>query len=144
MSTTSAIVEIPAGLQARIEAEATRRGVTPAQVIADLAWQLPGECPGDDCSRRQRARPGRRRSDARAAAPARTPQLAPAQEEVASLSRREREVASLAAVGRSDCQIAETLFISVRTVNAHLRSVYAKLGVRSRHDLDEVICGAEK
>lgn len=75
-------------------------------------------------------------------APARTPLLALAREDVATLSGREREVAGLAAAGRTDAQIAEELFISVRTVNAHLRSVYDKLGVRSRHDLAEAMGSA--
>jgi len=48
------------------------------------------------------------------------------------LTVREREVATLAARGRSDREIAETLFISVRTVHAHLRSAYTKLGVSGR------------
>jgi DNA-binding CsgD family transcriptional regulator len=48
------------------------------------------------------------------------------------LSRREREVAELAARGASDREIAARLSLSVRTVNAHLRAVYAKLGVEGR------------
>jgi DNA-binding CsgD family transcriptional regulator len=42
------------------------------------------------------------------------------------------EVLGLVATGLSDAQVAERLFISLRTVNAHLRSIYAKLGVGSR------------
>ena len=52
-----------------------------------------------------------------------------------SLSRRERQVARLAAEGRTASEIAEQLFISRRTVESHLAHVYAKLGVRSRLDL---------
>jgi DNA-binding CsgD family transcriptional regulator len=52
-----------------------------------------------------------------------------------SLSRRERQVARLAAQGRSASEIAEQLFISRRTVESHLAHVYAKLGMRSRLDL---------
>jgi DNA-binding CsgD family transcriptional regulator len=52
-----------------------------------------------------------------------------------SLSRREREVARLAAQGRTAREIAERLFISQRTVETHLANVYAKLGVRSKIEL---------
>jgi DNA-binding CsgD family transcriptional regulator len=53
----------------------------------------------------------------------------------ASLSRRERQVARLAAEGQTAGEIAEQLFISKRTVESHLAHAYAKLGVRSRLDL---------
>jgi DNA-binding CsgD family transcriptional regulator len=52
-----------------------------------------------------------------------------------SLSKRERQVARLAAEGRTASEIAEQLSISKRTVESHLAHVYAKLGVRSRLDL---------
>ncbi|HEY8120057.1 MAG TPA: helix-turn-helix transcriptional regulator [Myxococcota bacterium] len=48
------------------------------------------------------------------------------------LSRREREVAELAARGASDREIAARLSLSVRTVNAHLRAVYGKLELDGR------------
>jgi DNA-binding CsgD family transcriptional regulator len=48
------------------------------------------------------------------------------------LTRREREVAELAARGASDREIAARLSLSVRTVNAHLRTVYGKLDVEGR------------
>jgi DNA-binding CsgD family transcriptional regulator len=53
----------------------------------------------------------------------------------ASLTRREREVARLAARGLSARAIAETLFVGERTVESHLSSSYAKLGVESKLDL---------
>jgi len=52
-----------------------------------------------------------------------------------SLTPREHEVATLAAGGLTDADVAARLFISVRTVNAHLGSVYTKLGVTGRRDL---------
>jgi len=52
-----------------------------------------------------------------------------------SLSRREREVARLAAGGLSAREIAERLFVSERTVETHLTHIYAKLGVDSKLDL---------
>jgi DNA-binding CsgD family transcriptional regulator len=52
-----------------------------------------------------------------------------------SLTRREREVARLAARGMSTKAIADALFVGERTVESHLSSTYAKLGVGSRLDL---------
>jgi DNA-binding NarL/FixJ family response regulator len=51
------------------------------------------------------------------------------------LSPREQEVADLVAQGRSNKQVAATLFLSDRTVEYHLSAVYRKLGVRSRTEL---------
>lgn len=48
------------------------------------------------------------------------------------LTQREREVLRLVAQGLSDMQVAEALVVSPRTVNAHLTSIYSKLGVNSR------------
>jgi DNA-binding CsgD family transcriptional regulator len=58
------------------------------------------------------------------------------------LTAREREVATLAARGLSDQQIADQLFVSVRTVHAHLRAAYTKLGISSRNELPAAL-GAE-
>jgi DNA-binding CsgD family transcriptional regulator len=55
------------------------------------------------------------------------------------LTAREREVATLAARSLPDQQIADQLFVSVRTVHAHLRSAYAKLGISGRKDLAAVL-----
>jgi DNA-binding CsgD family transcriptional regulator len=54
---------------------------------------------------------------------------APATEE---LTATERRVASLAAEGRSNKEIGAALFVTVKTVEANLSRIYAKLGVRSR------------
>jgi DNA-binding NarL/FixJ family response regulator len=48
------------------------------------------------------------------------------------LTTREAEVPRLVADGLNDPQVAEQLFISRRTVHAHLRSIYQKLGVTTR------------
>jgi predicted ATPase/DNA-binding CsgD family transcriptional regulator len=50
----------------------------------------------------------------------------------AGLTSREVEVLNLLAQGLSDVMISEELVISPRTVNAHLTSIYGKLGVNSR------------
>ncbi len=52
--------------------------------------------------------------------------------EQAGLSARELEVLRLVAQGLTDAQVAERLVLSRRTVNSHLRSIYAKLEVGSR------------
>jgi DNA-binding NarL/FixJ family response regulator len=48
-----------------------------------------------------------------------------------TLTEREVEVLSLVASGRSNAGIAETLVISRRTVDAHLRSIFTKLGIET-------------
>jgi DNA-binding NarL/FixJ family response regulator len=58
---------------------------------------------------------------------------------VTPLSRREREVAELAAAGLRSRDIAERLYLSTRTVDNHLARVYDKLGVRNREALGEVL-----
>jgi DNA-binding CsgD family transcriptional regulator len=52
-----------------------------------------------------------------------------------SLTPSERRVAALAADGQSNRDIAQTLFITEKTVETHLGHVYDKLDVRSRHKL---------
>ena len=53
-----------------------------------------------------------------------------------ALSPREREVARLAAAGKTNREIAEALFLSPRTVGNQLASVLRKLALASRTDLD--------
>jgi DNA-binding CsgD family transcriptional regulator/DNA-binding IscR family transcriptional regulator len=53
----------------------------------------------------------------------------------ASLTRREHEVARLAATGMTAREIAQALFVGKRTVETHLASIYAKLGVDSKLQL---------
>ncbi len=48
------------------------------------------------------------------------------------LTRRETEILQLLSDGLSNRDIAQTLFLSVRTVESHLRSLYGKLEVKSR------------
>ena len=52
-----------------------------------------------------------------------------------ALSKRELEVARLAAEGCSAREIADRLFIGERTVETHLTNAYVKLGVSSKLDL---------
>lgn len=53
-------------------------------------------------------------------------------EPVDSLTSREKEVLSLLAKGLTNKDIAQTLFLSVRTIEAHLRNIYGKLHVATR------------
>ncbi|MBO4208260.1 helix-turn-helix transcriptional regulator [Micromonospora echinofusca] len=55
------------------------------------------------------------------------------------LTAREREVALLVAEGYSSKRIAAELFISVRTVDNHLQSIYTKCGVKNRSELAAVM-----
>jgi DNA-binding NarL/FixJ family response regulator len=55
------------------------------------------------------------------------------------LTRREREVAGMAAAGASSREIAAKLVLSVRTVDNHLQNLYSKLGVTSRDELARVL-----
>jgi DNA-binding CsgD family transcriptional regulator len=52
-----------------------------------------------------------------------------------TLTVREQEVALLAASGMSKREIADILFLSVRTIGNHINHLYAKLGVSSREEL---------
>jgi DNA-binding CsgD family transcriptional regulator len=54
---------------------------------------------------------------------------------VEGLTPAERRVADLVAEGRTNREVAATLFLGERTVASHLTHIYAKLGVRSRTEL---------
>jgi DNA-binding NarL/FixJ family response regulator len=58
---------------------------------------------------------------------------------VGSLSEREHEVATLVAAGHTNREIAGRLFISPKTVEAHISKIFAKLGVKSRVAVTSVI-----
>jgi DNA-binding CsgD family transcriptional regulator len=58
---------------------------------------------------------------------------------VQSLTASERRVADLAAGGRSNPEIAQALFVTRKTVEAHLRSVYMKLDVTGRGELSAAL-----
>lgn len=56
-------------------------------------------------------------------------------EKIASLTRREREVIVYVGTGLSAKEVADHLFISEKTVNHHLSSIFGKLAVGSRAEL---------
>jgi DNA-binding CsgD family transcriptional regulator len=55
------------------------------------------------------------------------------------LTDREHDVLDLVARGFSVAQISRTLSVSASTVAFHLGRIYAKAGVRSRHELTELV-----
>jgi DNA-binding NarL/FixJ family response regulator len=54
---------------------------------------------------------------------------------VGALTASERRVADLATEGHTNKDIAQLLYVTPKTVEVHLSSVYRKLGIRSRRDL---------
>jgi DNA-binding CsgD family transcriptional regulator len=74
---------------------------------------------------------GRRHDQARVGAPLATG--------VAALTPSERRIATLAAEGRSNREIAQALFLTVKTVETHLSNAYRKLDIRSRRELPEAL-----
>jgi LuxR family maltose regulon positive regulatory protein len=95
---------------ARLLREAASRGIHPAYVRRLLA-----AFPVVDAGRA--ASPATRVAGSRLAEP---------------LSGRELEVLALVARGLTNLEIAARLYLSLHTVKAHARSIYAKLGVSSR------------
>jgi DNA-binding CsgD family transcriptional regulator len=98
---------------------ASARLAEAAEVFARLGV-VPGAQAGDEIRALMR---GRR------ATPARPPGG------VSSLTRAERRVAELISAGHSSRSAAAELVVSLNTVNTHLRSIFTKLGVRSRVQL---------
>jgi DNA-binding NarL/FixJ family response regulator len=58
--------------------------------------------------------------------------VGPAPNRADRLTTREVEILRLVTGGLTNRQLAEEVGVSTRTVDAHLRSIYAKLGVKSR------------
>jgi DNA-binding NarL/FixJ family response regulator len=69
--------------------------------------------------------------DVRASAPS-PPETTSPTSAAFNLTSRETEVLDLLARGLTYAQIGEALVISPRTVDAHVRAIFGKLGVRSR------------
>jgi DNA-binding NarL/FixJ family response regulator len=53
------------------------------------------------------------------------------------VTSREVDVLKLVTAGSSNKQIAEELFLSPKTVERHLSSLFSRLGVTNRHDLGD-------
>jgi DNA-binding CsgD family transcriptional regulator len=67
------------------------------------------------------------------------PSPATGQGEQALLTPQEREIALLAAAGLTNKQIAERIFVSPRTVGAHLYRIFPRLGITSRAALRDAL-----
>ncbi|MEU8614898.1 helix-turn-helix transcriptional regulator, partial [Actinoplanes sp. NPDC048791] len=63
----------------------------------------------------------------------------PPEGELSALTAQERQIAQLAASGLSNKQIAERLYLSHRTIGAHLYRIFPKLGVTSRAGLRDAL-----
>jgi DNA-binding CsgD family transcriptional regulator len=63
---------------------------------------------------------------------------------VVPLSRRERQIAMLATEGLASKDIADRLYLSIRTVNNHLHNIYTKLGVTGRADLSRALGSSQR
>jgi DNA-binding CsgD family transcriptional regulator/tetratricopeptide (TPR) repeat protein len=61
--------------------------------------------------------------------------LGPADGDRDGLTAREQVVSRLVASGKSNRDVAAELYLSTKAVEYHLANVYAKLGIRSRHQL---------
>jgi DNA-binding CsgD family transcriptional regulator len=60
---------------------------------------------------------------------------------VESLTASERRIAELAAEGASNPEIAQALFLTVKTVESHLTHAYRKLDIAGRSELAEALSG---
>ena len=61
-----------------------------------------------------------------------------------ALTASELRVATRAAEGRSNREIAQALFVTVKTIEAHLGNAYRKLGIASRAELAAALDQAER
>jgi DNA-binding CsgD family transcriptional regulator len=100
----------------------TEAGVADLRAAEPLLWEC-GAAREADAAARELRRRGQRamrrhRSDDRVG--------------LAELSPRERDVAALVAAGKTNREIAATLFLSEKTVENHLSRIYGKLDVHSR------------
>jgi DNA-binding NarL/FixJ family response regulator len=82
---------------------------------AAVAFSRLGARPWEDKARSELARVGGRTPAARG-----------------ELTPTERRVAELVAEGRSNREVAATMFVSVKTVDVYLSRIYTKLGIHSR------------
>jgi DNA-binding CsgD family transcriptional regulator len=106
--------------------------------VAGLLWARLQLSDAIDTFQRLGARPWATRAvnELRAAGLATAPSGTPG---AAALTAQEGQIAVLAASGLSNKQIADRVFLSPRTVQAHLYHVFLKLGITSRAALRDAL-----
>ena len=62
----------------------------------------------------------------------------------AELTAQEKQIAQLARQRRTNSEIGAQLFLSARTVEWHLRHIFAKLEIKSRRELDAALAGRSR
>jgi DNA-binding CsgD family transcriptional regulator len=92
-------------------------------------WQLAHQCHAYPLAERARTELA-----ATGARPRKIPRVG-----AAALTASERRVADLACAGHSNAEIAQSLYVTRKTVEKHLTSVYAKLGVNNRRELAQAL-----
>ena len=120
-----ALVDLGAALRRSGERAAGRE---PLRAGLDLAQQ---------CGARRLGEHARQELEASGARPRRR-----AVSGIDSLTPSERRVAEMGAEGMANREIAQSLFLSVRTIENQLRQVYSKLDIGSRKDLPAALSGA--
>jgi DNA-binding NarL/FixJ family response regulator len=112
----SAVACLLAGADASLEQTATLEDILAAiaLVCAGGSW-MPPSVAGEALERLRR--------------------LEAAQSSASLLSRREQQVARLAAQGLTNKEISSSLYIALPTVKNHIHRIYAKLGIRRRIEL---------
>ena len=86
----------------------------------------------------------RTRTELRAAGVQSPGDLTPTNDVEAELTPQEMQIARLAASGLSNRQIADQIYVSHRTVAAHLYKVFPKLGISSRNQIRDVLGERER
>jgi DNA-binding CsgD family transcriptional regulator/tetratricopeptide (TPR) repeat protein len=116
--------------------ESARATIEAGEAMAPKSRSLLADLAGEISAAHQLAvRLGARRYEERAAVLLRAvgaPVHATDASSEAELTQRQLEVAQLVAKGLSNAEIAEHLFVSVRTVTSHLDHIYTRLGIDSR------------
>ncbi len=123
LETIRLLVDLGAGLRRANQRVAARE---PLQRAADMAWA------GGATALHERARTELAATGAR---PRRVMLLSGPD----SLTPSERRIAELAAIGHSNREIAQTLFVTPKTVEYHLRNTYRKLDIDGRDSLSAVL-----